>query len=265
MPIADVSSLSLAELVSLQGRCAVVTGGAAGMGFACARRLAEAGASVLIGDLDGDAAQAAAARIVGEFGGKVIARALDVRNEASVIALADAALSELGGLDIWVNNAGVYPLCSLAEMSVDAWAQVQDVNLRGVFLGAREAVIRMKRTGTRKGVIVNVASIAGFRGRARMAHYTASKHGVIGLTRSLALELGCVGIRVLAVAPGVVATETLLARGIPEATKADALRAPLGRMGVPDDIARVVLFCASDLSSLMTGTCVTVDSGATAI
>ncbi|HSV80843.1 MAG TPA: SDR family oxidoreductase [Ramlibacter sp.] len=264
MAIADVSSLPLAELVSLRGRCAVVTGGASGMGFATARRLAEAGASVLIGDLNEDAAHSAAAAIAEEFGAKVIGRHLDVRSESSLVGLADAAVAQLGGLDIWVNNAGIYPLCPVEEMSVEAWQEVQDVNLRGTFVGAREAMARMKASGTRKGVIVNVASIAGFRGRARLAHYTASKHAVIGLTKSLALELGPVGIRVLAVAPGVVETEGLKSRGLPAATAAQAASAPLGRLGVADDIARAVLFCASDLAMFMSGASLVVDGGATA-
>jgi NAD(P)-dependent dehydrogenase (short-subunit alcohol dehydrogenase family) len=120
MSIADVSSLPLSALVSLKGRRAVVTGGAAGMGYATARRLAEAGASVLIGDVNAGAAQAAAARIAEEFGQPVLSQHLDVRDESSVIALADAATTELGGLDIWVNNVGIYPLCTVESMvSVD--------------------------------------------------------------------------------------------------------------------------------------------------
>ncbi len=112
-------------------------------------------------------------------------------------------------------------------------------------------------------MIVNVASVAGFRGRVGLAHYTASKHGVIGFTKSLALELGPHDIRVLAVAPGVIDTVGLQKRGIPPGTAARIASAPLGRAGVPDDVARVVLFCASDLSMLMSGTALFVDSGAT--
>jgi len=263
MAVDDVSGLGLSELISLRGRRAVVTGGGAGMGLAIARRLAEAGASVVIGDLDSDAACKGAEAITREFGTHAVGQALDVRREESIVSLANMAVATLGGLDIWVNNAGVFPLCPVHEMTVAAWQDVQDVNLLGTFVGSREAAQRMKAAGTRKGVIVNVASVAGFRGRVGLAHYTASKHGVIGFTKSLALELGPHDIRVLAVAPGVIDTVGLQKRGIPPGTAARIASAPLGRAGVPDDVARVVLFCASDLSMLMSGTALFVDSGAT--
>jgi NAD(P)-dependent dehydrogenase (short-subunit alcohol dehydrogenase family) len=264
MAIDDVTALPLAQLMSLKGRRAVVTGGGGGIGLAAARRLAEAGASVLIGDLDGDAAKREADKVAKELGATVIGHSLDVTSEQSIIAFADAAVSLLGGLDIWVNNAGIFPHSSITDMTVESWEQVQNVNLRGTFLGSREAVVRMRNGSTKKGVIINVASVAGHRGRHHLAHYSASKHGVIGLTRSLALELGQDGIRILAVAPGITSTPGLEQRGLSDDTKRRAAITPLGRVGVPDDVARVILFCALDMSSLMTGTTLFVDSGATA-
>jgi NAD(P)-dependent dehydrogenase (short-subunit alcohol dehydrogenase family) len=233
--------------LALSGRVAVVTGGARGIGRACCERLGEAGATVVVADLDA-------------------APAVDVRDAASVRAVVERTVAEHGRLDVWVNAAGVYPTAPLLELSDDDWALVLDTNLRGTFLGAREAA-RAMVAGGRGGVIVNVSSTAAFRADAPgAAHYVASKFGVRGLTKALALELGPQGIRVLEVAPTVTLTP-----GLEE--QAEALRSagfaleelgptlPLGRVAVPDDVARVVLFCASDLSSLMTGSTLLVDAG----
>lgn len=269
MAIADVSGRSLAELMSLRGRAAVVTGGARGLGKGIAARLAEAGASVLIGDVREDEASATAEELSRRFGARVIAAALDVRQAASVAAAADLAVLQLGSLDVWVNNAGVFPSTPLTEMTDEAWDQVMAVNLRGVFLGGREAARRMIAAGM-GGVIVNVVSTAGFKGVAPgLAAYVASKHGVRGATRQMALELASHGIRVLGVAPTFCVTE-----GNQEAMAANprtnvgadipaVLNSRLGRVGVPDDIARVVLFCASDMSTFMTGSTLLADAGET--
>jgi len=269
MAIADVSTRSVAELVSLAGRAAVVTGGAQGLGRAIARRLAEAGASVLIGDLNGDLARAAAAELSQAFGGTVLAAAMDVSDPASVAAAAALAAEELGGLDIWVNNAGVYPNIPLLEMTEQVWDQVMAVNLKGVFLGAQEAARRMIAAG-RGGVIVNVVSTAGFRGVAPgVSAYVASKHGVRGATRQMAIELAPHGIRVLGVAPTFCETEgntaalAALAERDVGAEIPATLTSRLGRVGVPDDIGRVVLFCASDMSIFMTGSTLLADAGET--
>jgi NAD(P)-dependent dehydrogenase (short-subunit alcohol dehydrogenase family) len=269
MAIADVSTKSIAELVSLAGRSAVVTGGAQGLGRAIARRLAEAGASVLIGDLNVELAQAAADELSRASDAKVIACRMDVADQGSVAAAADLALAQLGGVDIWVNNAGVYPNIPLLEMTEQVWDQVMDVNLKGVFLGAREAARRMIAAG-RGGVIVNVVSTAGFRGVAPgVSAYVASKHGVRGATRQMALELAPQDIRVLGVAPTFCETEGNMAALAAMADRdvaseiAATLSSRLGRVGVPDDIGRAVLFCASDLSIFMTGSTLLVDAGET--
>jgi len=269
MAIADVTDNSIAQLVSLAGRTAVVTGGAQGLGKAMVRRLAEAGASVLIGDLKIEQAQDAAVELSERYGARVIATRLDVTDTASIVAAADMAQAELGGLDIWVNNAGLYPNILLPEMTDDVWNDVMAVNLRGVFASCREAAGRMMAAGT-SGVLVNVVSTAGFKGVAPgMAAYVASKHGVRGLNKQLAIELAPHGIRVLGVAPTFCTTEGNMAalEQLPERVRTEiaaTLTSALGRVGVPDDIARAVLFCASDMSLFMTGSTLLVDAGETA-
>lgn len=216
---------------------------------------------MLVADLDEPAAHEAAATIPGALGA-----AVDVTSETSVSGLAEQAERDLGRLDVWVNNAGIFPSHELLAMTQDEWRHVLDTNLTGVFLGAREAGRRMVAAG-RGGAIVNIASTASYRAAGTGAsHYVAAKHGVLGLTKSLAVELGPHGIRVLALAPAVTATpgldearETLTRAGF----ELDELGAklPLGRVAVPDDVARVALFCACDLSSLMTGSALAVDAG----
>ena len=267
MAVADVSDIPVRQLLSLSGRRAVVTGGAQGLGKAIVRRLAEAGASVLIGDLKQDLVRSVAKEL-GQFEGRVISTHLDVTDSSSVTAAAKLAVSELGGLDIWVNNAGVYPNVELLEMTDEIWNHVMEVNLRGVFAGAREAARRMIASD-RGGVIVNVVSTAGFKGVAPgVAAYVASKHGVRGLTRQLAIELAPHDIRVLGVAPTFCTTEGNMAALAELSSRVGAeipatFSSRLGRVGVPDDIGRVVLFCASDMSMFMTGSTLLVDAGET--
>lgn len=269
MAVAEVSGHSIQQLISLQGRTAVVTGGAQGLGKAMVRRLAEAGADVLVADLKFEQAEAAAAEIAERHGTRVRAIRLDVTDSASIRAAADFAESELGGLDIWVNNAGLYPNVLLGDMTDQVWDQTMAVNLRGVFVSCQEAARRMIARGT-KGVLINVVSTAGFKGVAPgMAAYVASKHGVRGLNKQLAIELAAHDIRVLGVAPTFCETEGNMAAlaQLPDRVRTEisaTLTSALGRVGVPDDIARAVLFCASDLSLFMTGSTLLVDAGETA-
>jgi NAD(P)-dependent dehydrogenase (short-subunit alcohol dehydrogenase family) len=264
MAVPDVSDRSIAQLVSLAGRVAVVTGGARGTGAGIVRRLAEAGAAVVIADGDEEAAVVAAAGI----GGSTIAMALQVDDESSVTALVDAVVERLGGIDVWVNNAGIYPAAPALEMTAAQWDDVVDFNLRGTFLGSREAARRMVAAG-RGGVIVNIGSTASFRAYASgAAHYVTSKFGMRGLTQALAAELGPHGIRVLHVAPTFTETPGTRARrgDLDDDAYRDYIRRvgegkPLGRVAVPDDVGRVVLLCASDLSMFMTGSTLAVDAG----
>ncbi|MEO6716910.1 MAG: SDR family oxidoreductase, partial [Novosphingobium sp.] len=226
----------------------------------------EAGAAVLIVDLKAELAETAARQVSDTTGSRVIAAAVDVTDTASVIAAADLAIAELGGIDIWVNNAGLYPNIGLLDMTDEVWDKVMAVNLRGVFASCREAARRMIEA-KRGGVLINVVSTAGFRGVAPgVSAYVASKHGVRGLNRQLAIELAPHDIRVLGVAPTFCETEGNLAAlaQLPERVRSEisaTLTSKLGRVGVPDDIARVVLFAASDLSIFMTGSTILADAG----
>jgi NAD(P)-dependent dehydrogenase (short-subunit alcohol dehydrogenase family) len=271
-PFPDVSSHPLTSLTDLSGRVALITGGAQGLGRAIADRLAEAGASIVIADLDEQRSRDAAASIAERFGVGAVGVRMDVADAASVSSAVDDAAEEVGAPDVWVNNAGIFPSQSLLEMSDETWEQVFAVNTRGVRNGAREAVRRM----TDGGVIVNIVSTAGFRGTAPgLSAYVSSKHAVRGLTKQLALELAPRGIRVLGVAPSYVPTEgnlamaaaaieQMAAAGIdPSMMPAAMSQSLIGRQGTPDDIARVVLFCASDLSVVMTGSTLLADAGET--
>jgi NAD(P)-dependent dehydrogenase (short-subunit alcohol dehydrogenase family) len=245
----DLTDVPIAELVSLQGQTAVVTGGARGIGAAIVQRFREAGATVYATDHDP--------------AGDDTAVLLDVTDSDAVSDLADRVVSETGRLDIWVNNAGIYPPTPILEMTDEDWDAVLDVNLKGAFVGAREAARRMGDTG---GVIVNIASVSGYRGRKSLAHYSSSKHGLRGLTRSLAVELGERGIRALAIAPTMIVTPGT-DQAVPSSDPATRhttdvyAQLPLGRPGVPDDVARVALFCASPMAAFMTGSTLAVDAG----
>ena len=266
---ADVSAAPLAELLSLAGRKAVVTGGAQGLGKAIALRLAEAGASILLGDINAGRAQAAADEISERFPVRALGAAMDVSDSESVRAAASSALKEFGGIDIWVNNAGIFPSVPVLDTPDGTWEQVFAVNTRGVFNGSREAARHMAGTN-RGGVIINIVSTAGFTGTAPgLSAYVGSKHAVRGMTKQMALEFAPLGIRVLGVAPTFVPTEGNMAAAAAHppsesgAAMAVMTNSLIGRMGTPDDIARVVLFCASDLSTIMTGSTLLADAGQT--
>jgi NAD(P)-dependent dehydrogenase (short-subunit alcohol dehydrogenase family) len=261
-PRNDRGRPSLAELFSLEGRVAVVTGGGSGIGAACAARLAEAGARVVVGDLDRSAADAVASAL--ESRGHAV-RA-DMSDPDAVTALVAETRTVYGHVDIWVNAAGIYPTASLLELETAAWDEVLAVNLRGSFLGAREAARAMVQQGE-GGVIINITSTAAYAvAGSGASHYVASKFGLRGLTKSLAVELGTHGIRVLAVAPTVTLTPGLERRRAELEANGFVLEGlgeslPLGRVAEPDDVARVVVFCASELAGLMTGTTLVVDAG----
>jgi NAD(P)-dependent dehydrogenase (short-subunit alcohol dehydrogenase family) len=272
MPIADVSNKNLQQLISLESRVAVVTGAARGIGLAICRRLAEAGAVVVLADTDEGRARAAAVEITKDFGVSAKAVLADVREERSIVGLAEKTMASYGRLDIWVNNAGVFPGGPTLDLSAEDWDQVQSVNLRGAFLGAREAARRMTETPMNGGVILNIESVSGFRGRAGLLAYCASKHSMNGLTKSLAAEFGSKNVRVVGVAPTGISTPGVAERKVQsvgvELERIKALEKkiidtlPLGRLGVADDVARVALFCVSDLAMLVTGSTVAVDAGA---
>ena len=250
---------SLAEIIDLGGNAAIVTGGAKGIGFGIASRLSEAGASVLVADLDAEGAEHAAAQL----GGRASAFAVDVSNEEQVQALVAACRERYGSLDILVNNAGIFPAATIAEMSAALFDKVIAVNLRGLFLCTKYVAAAMIEQG-RGGRIVNITSIDALHpSMVGLAHYDASKHGAWGFTMNSALELAPHGIWVNAIAPGGIATPGVAGmQSGPVDLDAFMARIPMGRMGEPDDIGKVALFLASDLASYMTGSQVVVDGGA---
>jgi NAD(P)-dependent dehydrogenase (short-subunit alcohol dehydrogenase family) len=262
MPVADVSDHSLAEVSRLDGRVAVVTGGAKGIGAGMALRFAEAGADVVLADLDLEAAKKSASEIAASSGSTAIALTLDVTDPQSIAAVLDTTVEEFGRLDIWVNNAGIYPSSPILEQSTEEWRSVLEINLDSVFVASREAARRMVELGN-GGAIINVSSVAGLKTRVGgSAHYNVSKIGVVMLTQVLALELGPHGIRVNAVAPGLVATPGTLEHPVyREYFEVLQPMLPLRRTLVPDDVARVALFLASDMSMAVTGSVLAVESG----
>jgi 2-deoxy-D-gluconate 3-dehydrogenase len=260
---------TIAELLDLGGRTALVTGAAQGFGFAAARRLAEAGAAVLLTDRRADAVEAATARLA-DYGDRVAWAAGDVSVPDEVDGLVSVAVERFGRLDVLVNNAAAYSNVRIDEMPLDRFAGVLDVNVNGAFWCARQAARQMIGQGG-GGAIVNVTSIDALHPTSKgMSHYTTSKHALWGLTKCLALELGPSGIRTNAVAPGPSLTEgaiEYIKAGAPEGIDVErqwaeaAGRVPMRRWADPDEIARAVVFLASDLSAYLNGAQIVVDGG----
>ena len=266
---AAYAEASLAGLLDLTGKTALVTGAAQGFGFAAAQRLAEAGAAVLLTDRRGDAVEAAAGRLL-QYGERVSWAAGDVSVPDDVDALVAIAVERFGSLDVLVNNAAAYFNVRIDEMPLEGFAGVLDVNVNGAFWCARQAARRMIAQGS-GGVIVNVTSIDALHPTSQgMSHYTTSKHALWGLTKCLALELGPHGVRTNAIAPGPSLTEgaiEYIKAGAPEGIDVErqwaeaSERVPMRRWADPDEIGRVVVFLASDLSAYLNGAQIVVDGG----
>lgn len=238
-----------------EGKTAIVTGGARGIGEAASRRMASEGARVMIADVDLAAGEEAAAKI----GNGAVAHALNVTSDASWREAVDRALSLWGQVDILVNNAGVAGDNVVSwEMPVEEWKRVIDIDLTGVFLGCRAVVPSMIERGY--GRIVNVASIAGKEGNPNAAAYSAAKAGVIGLTKSVGKEVATKGILVNCIAPAVI--ETPILAQVSDAHKAYMLsRIPMGRLGQPDEVGALIAFLASDDLSFSTGAVYDISGG----
>lgn len=240
------------------GKVAIVTGAASGIGAAIARRLAREGAAVAVADIHEKDAARVTESIVKD-GGRGVAVETDVSREESVRALVERTVAELGGLDVLVNNAGIGGAqAPVDELDGATWRRVIDTNLGSAFYGIRYAAAAMRARGTR-GVVVNVASILGVVGFRNAAPYTASKHGLVGLTQSAALDLAPAGIRVVAVAPAFIRTPMIA--GLEEQVLP---LHPIGRLGEPEDVAALVDFLVGDEASFITGATYLVDGGYTA-
>jgi len=242
----------------LEGKVALVTGAARGIGRAIAMRLAAMGARVVVNDLAAEEAIAAAVAEIEAAGGRAMGLRANVTVAAEVAAMVDRVVGELGGLDILVNNAGIARDMLLLRLSEEDWDAVLSTNLKGAYLCARAAARPMIKA--RWGRIVNISSVVGIAGNAGQANYAAAKAGLIGLTRSLAKELGSRGITVNAVAPGFILTA--MTANLPDKVREEAIaRTPVGRLGQPEDVAAAVGFLCSEEASFITGQVLAVDGG----
>jgi 3-oxoacyl-[acyl-carrier protein] reductase len=240
----------------LDGRTAVVTGGAQGIGFAIAERYVAEGARVVLGDLDLDATEAA----VGRLGGADVARAVrcDVTKADDVEALVAAAVSQFGGLDVMVNNAGITRDATMRKMTEEQFDQVISVHLKGSWNGTRKAADVMREQ--KRGAIVNISSISGKVGLIGQTNYSAAKAGIVGLTKAAAKEVAHLGVRINAIQPGLI--RSAMTEAMPQRIWDSKLaEIPMARAGEPSEVASVALFLASDLSSYMTGTVLEVTGG----
>jgi NAD(P)-dependent dehydrogenase (short-subunit alcohol dehydrogenase family) len=245
----------------LTGKIGVVTGGSAGIGRASAQALAAHGATVVVADLDVERGGDVVSEIMAKGGIASFVRT-DVSDDESVAATMAAIVDLYGGLDIAFNNAGIEGApAPTADCTVENWHRTLAVNLTGVWFCMRHEIPLMLRTG--RGSIVNCASVAGLVGFTTIPAYVASKHGVVGLTKTAALEYAEQGIRVNAVCPGVIDTEMVerFTGGQPEAQAAMIATEPIGRLGRPEEIADAVVWLCSDRSSFVTGQAIAVDGG----
>ncbi|WP_081472087.1 3-oxoacyl-ACP reductase FabG [Rhodothermus marinus] len=243
----------------LNGKVAIVTGGARGIGRATATLFAREGAAVMVADRDGEVAKALADALQAE-GARARALSVDVTRPEQVEQMARETAEHFGRIDILVNNAGITRDATLRKMTLEQFRAVLEVNLTGVFLCTKAVLPYMEAQGG--GCILNASSVVAHAGNFGQTNYVAAKAGVIGMTKTWARELGRYGIRVNAVAPGFI--ETDMTQRVPEKVL-DMVRArtPLGRMGRPEEVARAYLFLASDEASFITGAVLNVDGGLT--
>lgn len=247
-----------------EGRVALVTGGGSGIGRATSLAFANEGARVVIDDVNVQGGEETL-RLIKSAGGDAIFVKADVSKAAEVEAMVHRAIEIYGRIDCAFNNAGVgEPLKRLSKTSEDNWDRVMATNLKGVYLCMKYEIPHMYKQG--KGAIVNTASLAGLKGLSGQAAYAASKHGVVGLTKSAALEYAGASIRINAVCPGVIDTPLIAPnmRDRPQVQKAYVDMEPIGRLGKPEEIAAAVLWLCSDEASFVIGSCFSVDGGVVA-
>jgi len=243
----------------LEHKIALITGGAAGIGYATAERFLEEGATVIIWDINEEAG-AKAIESLNAPKGRSAFQKVDVSDYEAVKSAVDSIIAEFGSVDILVNNAGITMDRTLLKMDPATWQKVIDINLTGVFNCTRVCAEHMAEKGS--GVVLNASSVVGIYGNFGQTNYVAAKAGLIGMTKTWAKELGKKGIRVNAVAPGFIATE--MVKKMPENVVAGINgKTPLGRLGTPEDIANAYLFLASDDAAFITGITLSVDGGLT--
>jgi NAD(P)-dependent dehydrogenase (short-subunit alcohol dehydrogenase family) len=247
----------------LEGKRAIVTGAGAGIGEAIATRLSSEGARVTLADLDEQAAE----RVAGEIEGKTLVRRIDVTRAAEVEALVRGVLQEWGGLDVMVNNAGIGVAGTTPETSEDDWERLMAVNLKGTFLGMKYAIPAIRDSGG--GSIINISSVAALVGIPDRAAYSATKGGILALTKAAAIDHVSEGVRVNCIAPGTVDTPWIsrITAGYDDSGEARArmqARQPHGRFVTPEEIAAMAAYLAADESASCIGACMVVDGGVTA-
>ena len=243
--------------MELKDKVALVTGGAQGIGRTISEELARAGAHVVLGDINLEGAQARA-EAINNSGGSASAVKIDVSNATEVREVFDFIIKDKKPVDIVVNNAGITRDGLMVRMKESDWDLVLDINLKGSFLCSQQAAKQMMKQ--KSGAIVNIASIVGVMGNFGQANYSASKAGVIGLTKTLAREIASRGIRVNAIAPGFIDTE--MTRVLDEEVRQKLIeQIPLARLGLPEDVARCVNFLVSDKSSYITGQVINLNGG----
>jgi len=263
----NMEILSKDKLLDLRGKTAIITGGSLGIGYGISYRLAEAGANVVVAGRNIDEAKNAVNELI-QKGFKAVAVKTDISKEDEVKNLVVESVKQFGAIDILVNNAGIFPFIPIFQMTSEMFDKVIDTNLRGTFLCIKYVSEQMIKQGN-GGRIINITSIDAIHpSMIGLAHYDASKHGVWGLTKNVALELAKNKIWVNAVAPGGIMThgvavaqsggKPVIVDRNPEPPK---MEVAMGRMGVPDDIGKVVLFLTSDMASYMTGSQIVVDGG----
>lgn len=248
----------------LNGKVAIVTGAAGGIGRAAALRFAQEGACVMVTDINREGADNVAAAII-EAGGRALAQQHDVSIEAQWIDVANATVAAFGNVDVLFNNAGIFVLKALADTTLDEWDRLMSINVTGVFLGMKHVMPLMARAG--KGSVINASSVAGLVGSPRSTMYGASKGAVRAMTKGAAMEYAARGVRVNSIHPGLVDTAMAdYASGTAGRSKQELgqVMSPMGRLGTVDDVGSLALFLASDESSYMNGAELVLDGGFTA-